>query len=252
MSIINHKYGWIPDLPDQRDYPYIKLAVRIPPLPPKTDLRKFCTAVENQEQLGSCTACALVGNLEYLKFKSKKIRVNFSRLFLYYNERVLRKTVEYDSGASLRDGIKTLIKAGDCLEVFWPYHITKFADKPSAKAYENALNYQIRSYYRLNSLEEMKHTLSSGFPFVFGFAVYESFESEKVRKTGLVALPDPEERLLGGHAVMAVGYNDSKKLITIRNSYGKSWGDEGYLYLPYQYISNPHLAADFWTVRAME
>lgn len=252
FTLRNPRYGWIPDLPDVRDFPYIRLAISIPPLPPATDLRPGCTPVENQGVLGSCTAQALVGNLEFLKKKTLKKTLNFSRLFLYYNERLIRHTVRTDSGASLRDGIKTLVKAGDCLEKVWPYTVSRFTVKPAKTAYTDALHYQILSYYRLHSLREMKHTLSLGYPFVFGFAVYESFESDEVKKTGIMPMPDPEERMLGGHAVLAVGYDDGKQTMTIRNSWGKGWGDGGYFFMPYAYLTNPNLSADFWTIRDME
>lgn len=248
----NIKYGWIPDLPDQRDYSYTRLAVSIPSLPDKIDLRPFCTPIENQGNIGSCTANVLVGNLEYLKKKQLKKIIDFSRLFLYYNERVIRNTVKVDSGASLRDGIKTLVKLGDCLEKIWPYDIKHFEDKPIEDAYKNARDYQIKSYYRIKSIEEMKHTLSNGFPFVFGFALYESFETKSVAKTGYVTIPKRDERLLGGHAVMAVGFDESKKIFIVRNSWGKKWGDRGYFYMPYGYLSNSRLASDFWTIRNME
>lgn len=252
LPLRSSRYGWIPDLPDQRDFSYISLAAVIPALPPKIDLRSFCTPVENQETLGSCTACSLVGNLEFLKKKNMKKIINFSKLFLYYNERLIRNTVNVDSGASLRDGIKTLIRAGDCLESLWPYNIKIFTKKPDEKAYSNAKNYQIKSYYRINTLSEMKHTLSKNYPFVFGFAVYESFESKKVAETGIVPYPKIGERLLGGHAVMAVGYNEKEKYFIIRNSWGKSWGLDGYFYMPYDYLSNSNLSSDFWTIRDME
>jgi C1A family cysteine protease len=248
----NPKYGWIPDLPDQRDYLYAELAVAPPPLPKQIDLRHYCSPIESQGELGACTACALVGNLEYLKkFKQQKI-INFSKLFLYYHERMVRGTVNQDSGASLRDGIKTLVKIGDCLESLWPYKISKYKVKPPQKAYTDAQNYQITNYYRLHSLTEMKHTLSDGYPFVFGFAVYESLESALVTETGIIPLPQPEERVLGGHAVMAVGYNDSKAQFIIKNSWGQVWGNAGYGFMPYTYLTNSKLSADFWTIRGME
>lgn len=248
----NPKYGWIPDLPDQRDLPYIRLAAVIPQLPSAIDLRQYCSPIENQGKLGSCTAQALVGNLEFLKMKKLKKIIDFSRLFLYYNERAVRHTQKTDSGASLRDGIKTLAKTGDCLESLWPYIIKKFKTKPSLKAYQNAQDYQIINYYRLYTIDEMKHTISSGFPFVFGFAVYESFESKEVKKTGIMPIPKLDERMVGGHAVCAVGYDDAKKYFIIRNSWGEKWGDQGYFYMPYAYIINNLLAADFWTIRDME
>src|SRR5258708_28311692 len=208
LLIRDSKYGWVPDLPDQRDFLYTKLAPFISTLPEKVDLRVDCSPIEDQGSLGSCTANALVGNLEFLKKKSLQIIINFSRLFLYYNERAIRKMQDNDSGASLRDGIKTLVKAGDCLETEWPYDIARFSVKPEDNAYTQALEYQITGYYRIVSLNEMKHTLSLGFPFVFGFAVYESFESPEVAKTGVVPLPLGTERMIGGHVVIAVGYDD--------------------------------------------
>jgi C1A family cysteine protease len=245
------KYGWIPDLPDQRDYPYTLLAPRIPPLPEKIDLRSLCSPIEDQGILGSCTACALVGNLEFLKLK-QALNLDFSELFLYYNERTIRHTTQTDSGASLRDGIKTLVKTGDCLESLWPYDIHSFKQRPPPEAYTDALNHQIISYYRLHSTQEMKHTLSLGYPFVFGMAVYDSFESAEVANTGLVPMPQMTERLLGGHAVLAVGYDDAPGLYLVRNSWGNLWGDGGYFYLPYPYLTNKFLSGDFWTIRDME
>ncbi len=248
----NPKYGWIPDLPDQRDFPYAQLARAIPSLPAAIDLRTQCTPVENQGQLGCCTACALVGNLEFIKKMKLKQTINFSRLFLYYNERVLRHTQNSDSGSSIRDGIKTLVKTGDCLENLWPYDITKFAVKPPLKAYQEAQGMEITKYYRLSAQNEMKHTLSLGFPFVFGFAVYESFESPSVSSTGMVPMPAPNERVVGGHAVMAVGYDDTKGYFIVRNSWGSNWGSKGYFFMPYGYFTNSKLSSDFWTIRAME
>jgi C1A family cysteine protease len=242
-------YGWIPDIPDQRDYPYAQLAIARPVLPKSIDLRSQCSPVENQEELGSCTACALVGNLEFLK-REKSKRINFSKLFLYYNERAIMHTISSDSGSSLRNGIKSLVKLGCCKENLCPYVIKKFDEKPSDTAYTNALDYQITSYFRIHTKQEMKHTLANGYPFVFGIAVYESFESEEVTNTGIVPFPKTDERLVGGHAIMAVGYDDEASHWIIRNSWGASWGDNGYCYLPYEYASR--LATDFWTVRDME
>ncbi len=244
-------YGWIPDLPDLRDKFYSQLVLAPETLPLHVDLRPFCSAVEDQGQLGSCTANALAGNLEYLQ-KQKQTLIDFSRLFIYYNERVIQHTTTEDSGAMLRDGIKTLVKLGVCMESEWPYNVDSFTQKPSETAYQDALNYQITAYYRLITLNEMKHTLATGFPFIFGFSVYESFESEIVAQTGIVPMPAKDERLVGGHAVMAAGYDDSTQQFIIRNSWGDAWGQNGYCLMPYEYLTNTHLASDFWTIRGME
>lgn len=247
-------YGWIPDLPDHRDKLYEELAPIVAPkeLPSQVDLRPHCTPIQNQGELGSCTANALAGNVDYLKKQKLKKVLDFSRLFIYYNERVIEHTVNADSGAMLRDGIKTLAKAGVCPESEWPYDIAKFTQKPSSKAYADALHYQIISYYRLRTMDQMKHTLASGYPFVFGFAVFESFESPQVAADGIVPLPQKDERLLGGHAVMAVGYDDREKQFIVRNSWGISWGQKGYCMMPYDYLIKRNLASDFWTIRDME
>jgi len=252
-------YGWVPDRPDQRDYLYsaIRPVVR---LPKEVDLRRLCSSVENQEELGSCTANALAGNLEYLDRKDdqsdsvSRLRrltesdyTDVSRLFIYYNERALEGTVDYDSGASLRDGIKTLRKQGACWEKTWPYLIERFAKKPAKKCYLEAKRHRIESYHRIGALHEMLTCLAEGYPFVFGFTVYESFQSQRVAKTGVVSMPGKKEKAIGGHAVLAVGYNQKQKRFLVRNSWGTEWGKDGYFTMPYEYLET--LSADFWTIR---
>lgn len=236
----------MPDIPDGRDYLYraIKPVIR---LTKKVDLRSLCSAVEDQGNLGSCTAQALAGNLEFIDNKIDSIYTDVSRLFIYYNERVLIDTVDYDSGASLRDGIKSLKNSGVCEEALWPYTIEKFDEKPPAKCYKDAQEHRIEAYYRIESLSEMLACLTDGYPFVFGFTVYESFETGQVAKTGKANMPKKDESALGGHAVMAVGYNQSEKRFLVRNSWGTGWGMGGYFTMPFKYLET--LAEDFWTVR---
>ena len=245
-------YGWLPDLPDHRDRLY-GVVRKIPAkLPSKADLRPGCSPVEDQQDLGSCTANALAGAVEYLMNKDKGQYVDVSRLFVYYNERVIEHNVRTDAGAMLRDGIKTLARQGACTEKRWPYDTTKFARKPTQACYTEALDYQIVSYARLETLDEMRTCLADGYPFVFGFAVYESFEAQKVSKTGVVDLPKDGESMVGGHAVLAVGYDDAAKRFVVRNSWGTGWGQQGYFTMPYDYLSNRSLSDDFWTIRAGE
>lgn len=242
-------FGWIPDLPDQRDYMFSALRAATGLLPERVDLRKLCPAIEDQGRLGSCTANALTGALEYLENKDHLVFEDFSRLFIYYNERVIGHTVKSDSGAMLRDGIKSLARQGVCSEKLWPYRISRFALKPTAACYKEALSHVITSYHRIITLNEMKTCLAEGFPFAFGFSVYESFESQQVAETGVVNMPASGERQIGGHAVLAVGYAEETKRFIVRNSWGSEWGIKGYFSMPYEYLSDRNLSDDFWTIR---
>ena len=245
-------YGWLPDRPDQRDLYYTAIAAPPKKMPSSVDLRPACSSVENQGQLGSCTANALAGNLEFLEKQTGMPATDLSRLFIYYNERALEGNVSQDSGAMIRDGIKTLAKQGVCEESRWPYVTTKFSVKPPAACYKQGLQHQITSYHRVATLQEMRMCLAEGYPFVFGFTVYESFESPAVAKSGRLNLPKLSEKSLGGHAVMAAGYDDATKRFLIRNSWGADWGMKGYFTIPYAYLDNRNLSDDFWTIRALE
>ncbi len=245
-------YGWVPDLPDHRDLLYGAIHPVPPPLPSQVDLRPGCSPVEDQGALGSCTANALAGGLEFLERKDKVAFEDVSRLFIYYNERVIEHTTGSDSGAMLRDGIKTLVKQGVCSESIWPYVISKFAVKPPTSCYKDGLNHQITAYERILTLNEMLACLAEGFPFVFGFTVYESFESPEVAKTGVVPMPQTNERVMGGHAVLAVGYYQDEQRFIARNSWGTKWGQKGYFTIPYEYLSNRNLSDDLWTIRRGE
>lgn len=243
------RYGWVPDLPDHRDFVFAARHVLPARLPVSVDLRPTCSPVEDQGQLGSCTANALAGALEFLEDKDGIRFTDVSRLFIYYNERAVEHTVGTDSGAMLRDGIKVLAKQGVCSETLWPYVTSRFATRPSAGCYADAAKRHISTYERLQTLDDMRTCLAAGFPFVFGFSVYESFESAAVAKSGLVPMPRSGEANVGGHAVLAVGYSDKEKRFLVRNSWGPRWGLEGYFKMPYAYLANRNLSDDFWTIR---
>jgi len=247
------RYGWVRDLPDQRDHLYAAPPDFLLKLPPNADLRPQCPSVYDQEQLGSCTANAIAAALEFDQMKEKQANVFMpSRLFIYYNERAMEGTVNEDSGGQIRDGIKSVAQQGDCPETLWPYDITKFAVKPPQQCYQQALKFKAVQYQRLSQiLNQLKGCLASCYPFVFGFSVYESFESPQVAQTGHAPMPAPAEKSIGGHAVMAVGYDDSQNWFIVRNSWGVGWGMEGYFTLPYAYLLEQNLASDFWTIRVV-
>lgn len=242
-------YGWQPDLPDQRDHLYAAVHGKPRRLSHTIDLRPLCSPVDNQRSLGSCTAHALTSALEFLELRGSQPLVHLSRLFVYYNVRVIEHSVAQDAGATLRNGIKALAKQGVCAETLWPYKIRQFKIKPPRGAYRQAAGHCIRSYQRLQNLAEMRACLAQGYPFVFGFSVYESFESRKLARTGMLEMPGNRESQIGGHAVMAVGYDDASKRFLIRNSWDTDWGQQGYFTMPYDYLANRDLSDDFWTIR---
>ncbi len=254
-------YGWARDLPDHRDLMYGAPMMKAP-LPAAVDLRKELTvAAYDQGELGSCTGNAIAAAVQFARIRAAA-KPDFipSRLFIYYNERDIEGTTNEDSGAQIRDGMKAVAKLGVCPESSsppqpsdWPYEIARFTVKPPAPCYAFGEKYQITSYRRIPQiLTQLRSCLASGFPFVFGFSVYESFESAEVTKTGVVELPAGNEHLLGGHAVLAVGYDDKQQRFIVRNSWGTDWGKNGHFTMPYAYLTDQQLSADFWTVRLVE
>lgn len=242
------QYSWVRDLPDHRDFQYIPQAVK---LPSSVDLRQFCPPVLDQSSLGSCTSNAIANAYYFDELKQKEVSAFLpSRLFIYYNERVLEGTVNSDSGAMIRDGFKTIANQGVVSEKSWPYIISKFKKKPSKKLYAEALKNKAITYQSLSQdLTTLKSCLNDGYPFVFGISVYSSFESDTVASTGIVPMPGKNESLLGGHAILCVGFDDSKQVFIVQNSWGTDWGMKGFFTIPYAYVTNPKLASDFWTVR---
>ena len=254
MSRMRMQYGWLPDLPDYRDHRYAAPRKVLAKLPRKVDLRAHCPPVLDQGELGACTAHAIANAHRYDQIRQKARNAFLpSRLFIYYNERVMERTVGEDAGAMIRDGIKSIAKQGACPENLWSYDIRKFTRKPPAKAYREAERHQAISYQRVErSLTQMKGCLAAGTPFVFGFSVYESFESPRVARTGNMPMPGRGERSLGGHAVLAVGYDDAKQVFTVMNSWSERWGDKGYFYMPYAYLADTNLADDLWAITIVE
>ena len=195
------RYGWRPDLPDQRDFKYAAIARGVP-IPDTVDLRPLCSPVEDQGDLGSCVANALVGHLEFLELKAgKSVGHGFgdlSRLMLYYLARALDGDIPQDNGTTIRAAVKALAKWGTCLEPLWPYNVDRFRQKPNKTSSAAALKRRIAAYHRLENLVDLRQCLAAGYPCALGISVYESFESDQVAKTGVAPLPEKGEALLGG------------------------------------------------------
>jgi C1A family cysteine protease len=237
--------GWQPDPRDSRDKLYDRV-VATKQIPQDVDLREFCSPIENQKTLGSCTAQATVAALEFLLLKENKPYIDLSRLFTYYETRVRIDTVNEDSGGFLRDAIKVVNKIGVCKEELWPYQIMRFTEKPTEDCYKDAQERKIVTYQRLTSIDEMHDCLQQGYPFVFGFTVFSGFESNVMVRTGELHMPKPCAKQIGGHAVLCVGFDTKSNRFLIRNSYGQEWGKSGYFTMPEEYIKKH--ARDFWVV----
>jgi C1A family cysteine protease len=281
--------GWIPDYPDFRDYTEETEEVReiLSPTglaprsaagkarraktpPASADLREWCSPVEDQGNLGSCTAQAGAGIIEYYERKSFRRHIDASRLFLYKVTRNLMK-MKGDTGAYLRSTIGAMVLFGVPPEEYWPYTDSPddFDKEPPAFCYSFAQNYKTLRYYRHDPpsaaagdiLDRVKTYLAAGHPAMFGFTVYSSIE--QAAGSGRIPFPSPLDKIEGGHAVAAVGYDDKMRIrnryggeesegaLLLRNSWGRNWGEEGYGWLPYEYLRKG-LAEDFWSILKKE
>lgn len=245
----NSKYGWKPSPPDQRDVKFGMKVQMLSELPESVDLSPMCQPVYDQKSLGSCTSQSAAALASYLMKKLDKTVYTPSRLAIYYWERELEGTVNSDSGAYLRDAMKVMAQRGCPNESLWEYDVTKFKKKPSKKVEEDGKKHLVSEYMRLDnsSLFELKNCLAMGYPFIFGFMVYESFEKASWHDVGIMPIPEMHERIFGGHAVCSVGFSDEKQAFLIRNSWGEDWCKKGYFWMPYSFISNKDFCDDFWT-----
>jgi C1A family cysteine protease len=269
--------GWLPDYPDFRDYTEDEKSVKPmlskvgvtktlkAALPTSVDLQPWCPPVENQGSIGSCTANAGVAIFEYFERRAFGKHIDASRLFLYKATRNLLHWTG-DTGAFLRTTMGAMVLFGVPPEEYWPYAVADYEKEPPAFCYAFAQNYKAISYYRLDPsgisktalLTNIKTNLAGGLPSMFGFTVYGSYT--QANTTGKIPYPTKGEKIIGGHAVVAVGYDDSVKIkntftgatetkgaLLIRNSWGPGWGSNGYGWLPYEYVLKG-LAVDWWSM----
>lgn len=253
LSGINSYYGWRPDRPDIRDH---RFEVAKPgKYPQSVDLRVGVGFPEPYDQgdLGSCTANAIAGAIEYDQRRQKLTEFMPSRLFIYYNERAMEGSIASDSGAEIRDGIKSVNQLGVAPESDWKYNVKKFKTKPTAAVFKEALLHQSVAYKRVPQTKNgICGCLAEGYPIVFGFNCYESFEADAIARTGILEMPQPHEKSVGGHAVLCVGYDLAKGYVLVRNSWGADWGQKGYFWMPLDYILETNLADDFWQISKIE
>jgi C1A family cysteine protease len=248
-----HGLGGVRDTPDERDHPYVPPPAVLSNLPPKVDLRKQFPPVYNQGQVNSCTANAIAGAMEFdaLRQKMKEVYTP-SRLFVYYNERLMEGTEGKDVGGQIRDGIKSIANQGDCPEPHWPYKEEMVIQKPPVECYSQARGFKALEYQRIaHNLDHMRACLASGFPFVFGIRVFSSFQGQAVADSGRLSMPRKGEKSVGLHAVVACGYDDSQRRFIVRNSFGSGWGAKGYFTIPYAYLMDSKISHDFWTIRVV-
>ena len=241
--------GCMPDLPDARDLHYVPV-VNTASLPEAVDLRPSCPPVYDQMDLGSCTANAIGAAIQYNQMQTGKPSFVPSRLFIYYNERVLEASIKLDAGAMIRNGIKTVVRLGAPPEEIWPYDESAVFTQPHPDAYAAAKLDLVSLYCRVGqTLPLLQTCLEEGFPIVFRCTCFPSMDH--TWDDGAIPMPGPTEQADGGHCMLIVGYNSASRTFLVRNSWGMQWGQLGYGTMPYDYILSPQWTTDLWTIRSV-
>lgn len=252
---VSFRTGWVRQQPDHRDYRYHVSPLVLRALPERVDLvdpepgSPFSPAWDQQD-IGSCGPHSSCADIVFDLVKNRGLRTMPSRLFVYWCTRYLMGTIDQDSGVDNRSMLKSLNRFGWCDEELWPYVPARFMQRPPQACFDQAAARRITAYFAVpQTLDQMKGCLASGDPFIFGFTVFRSTLSDQTARTGDVPMPGMFERPEGGHDVLMVGYDDRTRRFKFRNSWGSSWGRNGYGTIPYEYAVNPNLAGDFWTVQ---
>ena len=241
-------YGWKRDIPDQRDYKFIR-SIPLTAIAPIYDPRTNSWGVYDQGQIGSCTANSTLSSFRQLLIREGHGDFNGSRLAQYYWSRYIEGTTKQDAGAEIRDAVKVLTRWGVAPETDWPYNIAKLTVGPPKKVGDDAKKHTALQYHSVAQTQaDICAAVVQNGNVIIGFTVYDSFESDAVAANGIVPMPKSTENVLGGHAVHVVGYDLSKNWFIVKNSWGVGWGDKGYFYMPIPYLTNPNLSGDFWTL----
>ena len=256
MSRILSNYGWRPSLPDFRDSLFKAKPKLTAPRPPVFSMRAGMPEVWDQGDEGSCTAHGTLACWYYDRTQQRLPTFMPSRNFAYWNSRDIEGSTGADTGATVRDAVQGLVKYGVCPESEWGYDTVTMLTKPVAKCFPDALPHAVTSYHAVGNdsgatIDEICDQLAGGEPIVFGISVFSSFETDQVAQTGIVPMPQPSESNLGGHCITMVGYDDNRKLIECRNSWGPGWGDHGYFWIPYDYAASAALSDDYWVIRTI-
>lgn len=247
--------GYVPDLPDHRDHPlsitHHLVEGAIPASTALHTLSPFQFPIYDQGALGSCVGNATAAAMQYLFRKLKMPNFTPSRLAIYYGARKIERSTSIDAGCMIRDAIKVVVKEGVAPESLWPYTIRAFARAPSTAYQREATRHQALVYERvIQDRDIIRRVLATGYPIIFGVSVFDSFDTPATTRTGTIPYPADSESMLGGHAMLLSGYDEH--VVTVRNSWGASWGRKGYCTIPWEYILNPDLAEDFWVIKSVE
>ena len=251
-----HGFGWKPSLPDHRDRYFSSRMGSYYSSKEENDLRELMPEVYDQGRIGSCTSNAICAAFEYDQKRQKCPEFMPSRLFNYYYERLAEGSEGYDAGANIRDGMKSINTNGICPESFWQYKPNLLTVHPSVEADNEAKKNRAVLYERVNPvIGEFKTAIDQGYPVIFGFSVPKSFMN--ISNDGIMKMPTLFDTIIGGHAVLACGYDDKKEgygsrgFLLVRNSWGKGWGADGYFWMPYKFLTDK-MCDDCWILETIE
>ena len=245
--MVTRKYTLKKQKVDERDFKFSY--DRTASLPSSVDLRSIQSNCIDQGHIGSCVGCACVGALECLEIKDKDKFVQLSPLFVYWNARQMENDTSQDAGCEIRDAVKSISKLGCCTGKLWPYNVYMYARKPSVQSYTDGANHKIVQYLSLNGIQDYKAAIASGFPVIIGIQVYESFEWDATISSGIVPMPGPNEKCLGGHGTLLISFSDDTQTFGFKNSWGSDFGKKGFGTLTYSYIGDPNMASDAWVIQ---